>query len=68
MSYFVKLFIKSGAQVNETSKFGNTSLHYAMKRISVENGHFKMVKFLIENGADVNLTGESGWTPLHFAV
>ena len=49
--------------VNQSTKFGNTGLHFACK-----NQEIDAVNFLIEHRADVNIQNSKGKTPLHLAV
>ena len=57
-----KNLIDAGADVNVTSKYGETALHWA-----VENGHTAIVNLLLVNGAKVDVKYD-GVTALHIAV
>lgn len=57
----VKELVNSGANVNETDKYGRTALHYA-----ADGGYLEIAKYLLSNGANIN--GNNGATPLYFAV
>lgn len=59
----VERFIAEGADVNEKSIRGETSLHFA-----AFNGHKDIVRLLIEKGADVNAKDVNGANPLSYAV
>lgn len=59
----IKFALEQGADVNGTSKSGDTPLHYAIWERS-----FDVVKFLVAQGADIHAIGEYGRTPLHCAV
>lgn len=54
-----KIFIASGAEVNQKNIAGATALHLA-----VRNNSFESAQVLIENGAKVNERDSEGWTPL----
>ncbi|MBC6443819.1 MAG: ankyrin repeat domain-containing protein [Alphaproteobacteria bacterium GM202ARS2] len=60
----VKDLIRVGADVNERTKNGYTSLHVA----AVWNSDVAMTKTLIQFKADINARDIIGWTPLHFAA
>ncbi len=59
----VKRLIANGADVNASSKIGNTPLHWAAKY-----GHAAIVEYLVSHGADVNASNRFGYTPLHWAA
>lgn len=54
-----KIFIASGADVNQKNLAGVTALHLAAR-----NNSFESAQILIENGAEVNEKDSEGWTPL----
>ena len=58
-----KILIEYNFDVNQTTKTGNTALHFASKK-----NNLVAVEFLIERGADVNAQNLKGKSPLHFAV
>lgn len=53
-------FIKSGADLNKKSEYGDTLL----MKVCKEGGKYHFIKLLLENGADVNLQDSDGKTPL----
>ena len=59
-TYYIKYFVKMGADVNATDKDGWTPL-YAV----AGSGKIEAVKLLLENGADVATKGHELMTPLH---
>lgn len=58
----VQKFIRYGANVNQTDRYGDSLLIYATKVADI-----LMVKCLIKSGADPSLTNFSGWTALVYA-
>ena len=60
---YVDLLIKAGADVNQKNIIGDTPLHSATKRKSVE-----CLKLLIDAGANVNIKHQDGGTQLMTAV
>ena len=58
-----KVLIEYGFNVNQTTKTGNTGLHFAS-----EKNNLTAVEFLIEQGAEVNAQNSKGKSPLHLAV
>ena len=58
-----KILIEYEFGVNQTTKTGNTGLHFAS-----EKNNLIAVEFLIEQGADVNVQNHKGKCPLHLAV
>lgn len=58
----IKALISEGANVNETSEFGDSPLSTAYF-----HGHIEIVKLLIANKADVRAADPSGFTILHNA-
>ncbi|KAI6648083.1 Ankyrin repeat protein [Oopsacas minuta] len=58
-----KILAENNVDINQTTKSGNTALHFA-----AENQEFQAVNFLIEHRADVNIQNSKGKTPLHLAV
>jgi len=54
-----KIFIASGADVNETNIAKVSALHLASRNFAYESA-----QVLIENGANVNAKDSEGWTPL----
>src|SRR3989338_2332113 len=59
----VKLLTEKGADINQKSSKGATSLHAACHA-----GRASIVKYLVRKGADVNVPNEIGNTPLHIAA
>ncbi|KAJ1326332.1 serine/threonine-protein phosphatase 6 regulatory ankyrin repeat subunit A [Microdochium nivale] len=63
------LMIKSGANVNEVDKQGDSALHYAaMSSALPEMNNTDLVKIFIEHGADLSIKNARGQTPLFKAV
>jgi ankyrin repeat protein len=62
----MKVLINSGANVNETNIYGNTPLHYALRRTFMgrRQGRVAVVAFLVNHGAQVNSRTKNGITPL----
>lgn len=58
-----RVLLESGADVNQTTRYGWTPLLAA-----TQNRNYQMGKFLIENGADVNMANKGGWTNLYLAT
>lgn len=58
-----KVLLESGADVNQTTRYGWSPLLAA-----TQNQNYQLAKFLIEHGADVNLANKGGWTPLYLAT
>lgn len=58
-----QVLLDSGANVNQTTRYGWSPLLAA-----TQNNNLLMGKFLIEHGADVNLANKGGWTPLYLAT
>ena len=58
----MKLLVKSGANVNSTTKTNSTPL-----RAACFDGHYEIVKYLVEHGAFINSKGEASKTPLMWA-
>ena len=59
----VKVLLKAGAGVNETSEYGWTALLDA-----TQNRFYQLGVYLLDHGADPNLANEGGWTPLYIAT
>ncbi len=59
----VRYLIKRGADVNATSKYGETALMHA-----AAGGHIKVVNILLGAGASVNAADSGGMTPLMWAA
>ena len=57
-----ELIAAGGVDINESGRWGDTSLHYASF-----NGHLEVVNVLVGAGAEVNKTNNNGDTPLHLA-
>ena len=55
----VKVLLKSGATIRDTTSDGTGVL-----TIAIASTHFELADFLLEQGADPNAK-EQGWTPLH---
>ena len=53
----VKVLLKAGANVNETSEYGWTALLDA-----TQNRFYQLGAYLLEHGADPNIANEGGWT------
>ncbi len=62
----IKMLLQYGADIKETDKEGNTSLHTLaeVRSKSVE----RAMEILIKNGADINTRNRAGCTPLHYAA
>jgi ankyrin repeat protein len=62
----MKTLIDAGANVNEANVYGNTALHFALRRTSTGRirGHIQVVALLVTRGADVNSQTRNGRTPL----
>jgi ankyrin repeat protein len=62
----MKVLIASGANANEANIYGNTPLHYALRRTSIgrRHGRVAVVTFLVKHGANVNSCTKNGITPL----
>jgi len=58
----VKLLVKSGANVNSTTKTNSTPL-----RAACFDGHFEIVKYLVEHNADIEVANRHGHTCLMIA-
>ncbi|XP_050505152.1 putative ankyrin repeat protein RF_0381 [Diabrotica virgifera virgifera] len=60
----IRLFTKSGADMECSEWNGNMPIHTA-----VEKGYLEIVKYFLENGLDVDITNtKSKMTPLHMAA
>ncbi|XP_015277186.1 PREDICTED: ankyrin repeat and protein kinase domain-containing protein 1 [Gekko japonicus] len=59
----VVAFLRQGADVNQKSPSGYTTLILAVQKQSLE-----MVSLLLKHGADAGLPDNDGWTPLHFVA
>ena len=59
----VELLTANGADVSDTSQYGETSLHMA-----AVCGDEAIVRFLLQKGGDVTVKDNAGRTPLHGAV
>lgn len=55
--------IQKGANLNITTRYGETPLHAA-----ATFGHAPVVNYLLSKGANVNALTTRGWTPLHSAA
>jgi ankyrin repeat protein len=62
----MKALIDSGANVNEANVYGNTPLHFALRRTSMgrRQGRLDAVALLVTHGANVNSRTRDGRTPL----
>jgi len=58
----VRLLVKSGANVNSTTKTNSTPL-----RAACFDGHFEIVKYLVEHNADIEVANRHGHTCLMIA-
>jgi ankyrin repeat protein len=59
----VEFLLKSGADVNSSSKYGDTPLSLAAR-----NHELNVATLLLRNNAKVNSRDDGGWTPLHKAT
>lgn len=59
----VEFLLKSGADVNARSRYGDTPLSIATHRRELN-----VAKLLLHNDANVNTRDDSGWTPRHKAA
>lgn len=59
----LKILLEHGADINFTNENGQTELHMAADRGSIE-----VLEALAENGADVNFKDKNGQTPVHSAA
>ena len=59
----IELFIRAGADVNTSSRWGMNALHWAMKF-----GNEKLEKKFIALGTNINAKDNNGNTPLHWAM
>jgi ankyrin repeat protein len=59
----IKVLVESGADVNQKTLYGWTSLLTA-----TQNRHYKIGEYLLNHGADPNLANNGGWTPLYLAT
>jgi hypothetical protein len=59
----VNEMIEKGADVNARDRFGDTSLHLAIK-----NRHLDIAESLINKGANINAAGALGDMPLHVSI
>lgn len=64
----VDLLIKNGADVNMTTEFGETPLHFACSGGNHSDATTKVVEFLIDNKANINAVSNQGETPIYQAV
>ncbi len=62
----VKLLIDSGAEINVTGKYDQTSLHWSMRAITWNNQK-EIVKYLLQNGINANHEDSEGKTALQMA-
>jgi ankyrin repeat protein len=60
----LKQLVNYGADVNEKTKNGRTSLHYAAKYST----NIDILKYLLLQGAYVNAKDKDNFTPLHYAA
>jgi len=58
-----EFLIQQGADINHTTKNGDTPLHIAVKK-----NYRVITKLLINNGADINVKDAAGHTPLWHAI
>ncbi|XP_054706488.1 ankyrin-3-like [Uloborus diversus] len=59
----IKLFLKTGLNINTQNDIGRPIIHEAVK-----SGNEKLVKFLLNYGADMNAVDKFGQTALHIAL
>jgi len=59
----VKTLLQRGANIDATTQYGDTALHWAAVK-----GHFNVVTFLLENDASPNVKAMSLYTPLMVAA
>jgi len=62
----IKALIDTGANVNEGNAYGDTPLHYTLRRTSLgrRKGRIGVVAMLVTHGANVNSRASNGTTPL----
>jgi ankyrin repeat protein len=58
-----KVLLDSGANVNQTTRYGWTPLLTA-----TQNRHYRLAAFLLDHGADPNIANKGGWSPLYIAT
>jgi ankyrin repeat protein len=58
-----QILIASGANVNQTTRYGWTPLLTA-----TQNRHYKLAAYLLDHGADPNIANKGGWRPLYIAT
>jgi ankyrin repeat protein len=59
----LRMLMALGADVNEVNQAGDTALHGATYRGSLE-----IMQFLLDNGADPSIRNRTGWTALDIAL
>jgi ankyrin repeat protein len=59
----IQILLDLGADINQTNQNGNTALHGAATRHSIE-----IIEFLVANGADPHAKNVKGWTPLDIVL
>lgn len=59
----LKLFLKSGADINAKNRYGVTPLHLA-----VQKGNYKLVEELVYNGANIRAKDNGGETPYKLSL
>lgn len=59
----VKALVLANFNINMRDKKGNTALHYALSKSTMNENDIEIVKFLIDNGADVLAENYNGHTP-----
>jgi HEAT repeat protein len=65
----VRLLIEGGANPNAKDGFGDSPLHFAIRKDPMaRRDRIALLKILIEGGANLNSKNKLGFTPLHEAV
>lgn len=66
----LKSLLDRGAGVNQTTAYGDTLLHLALRRRSLERrrGQIGVVRLLVARGANVNAVNSRSMSPLMIAV
>src|SRR5262245_29033317 len=59
----VKVLLAAGADINQTTNYGWSSL-----LVATQNRYYKLGAYLLERGANPNLANKGGWNPLYLAT
>jgi len=59
----VKALLAAGADVNQTTGYGWSSL-----LVATQNRYYNLAAYLLDHGANVNLVNKGGWSPLYLAT